>query len=182
MKQIKLTIASKNPAKIKAVRDCLDDLKIEMEILAVATESGVSPQPFSIVETKRGAVNRASSALGEGTGLAIGLEGGVFELDGSLYLCNWGALATSDGKIYTAGGAQIPLPEEISRKLRNGLELGPVMDEYANEAGIRHHKGAIGFLTANLMNRGDMFRHIVKLLIGQYQLGSGSVACESKHL
>lgn len=182
MNHKKLAIASENPAKIKAVKNCLEDIGLEIEVLAVATDSGVSAQPFSIAETKQGAVNRALSALGDGIDLAIGLEGGVFELEGALYLCNWGALASSDGKIYTAGGAQIPLPEEIAQNLRIGLELGPVMDNYANEAGIRHHKGAIGLLTANLMNRGDMFSHVVKLLIGQYQLGCGSVACESKHL
>lgn len=60
------------------------------------------------------------------------------------------------------------LPEEIAEKLRDGKELGPVMDEYANEKGTRHHKGAIGILTANLISRTEMFEHIVKILVGQY--------------
>lgn len=173
MEKLKIAVASKNSAKIRAVEDCLTELAIQHEITAVDTDSGVSAQPFSIDETRWGAVNRAASAIGGAFDLAVGLEGGVYELDDTLYLCNWGALATADGKFYTAGGAQIPLPEEIAQKLKEGMELGPVMDDYANETGIRHDKGAIGILTAGLMNRGDMFGHIVKLLIGQYKLGSG---------
>lgn len=173
MNNLKIAVASKNKAKIRAVRDCLDELEIQHEITPVETDSGVSAQPFSVAETRQGAVNRASSALGSGYDLAIGLEGGVFELEGKLYLCSWGALAASDGKVYTAGGAQIPLPEEIAQKLKEGSELGPIMDDYANETGIRHDKGAIGILTAGLMNRGNMFGHIVKLLVGQFQVGSG---------
>ncbi|WP_422122874.1 DUF84 family protein [Planococcus sp. X10-3] len=173
MNSLKVAVASQNPAKISAVKECFNELGIQAEIFAVETASGVSAQPLSIAETRQGAVNRAASALEENFDMAIGLEGGVFELDGAMFLCNWGALASSDGKIYTAGGAQIPLPEEIARDLRNGLELGPVMDQYADETGIRHHKGAIGILTAGLMNRGDIFGHIVKLLVGQKQLDSG---------
>ncbi len=173
MKILKVAVASKNPAKIKSVQDGFEEIGNPIVLISVEADSGVSAQPFSIEETKQGAVNRATSSLGDSFDLAIGLEGGVFELEGGLYLCNWGALAAADGKTYIAGGAQIPLPEEISRKLKEGLELGPVMDDYANESGIRHDKGAIGILTDGLMNRGDMFGHIVKLLIGQYRLGSG---------
>lgn len=173
MNNFKIAVASKNPAKIRAVEDCLAELAIQCEITAVETDSGVSAQPFSVEETRQGAVNRAVAAVAGGFDFAVGLEGGVYDFDGTLYLCNWGALSTADGKVYTAGGAQIPLPDVIAQKLRDGLELGPVMDEYANETGIRHDKGAIGILTAGLLNRGEMFGHIVKLLIGQYRLGIG---------
>ncbi|MFC3211972.1 DUF84 family protein [Planomicrobium okeanokoites] len=173
MKKMSIAVASKNPAKISAVEDCLAELAVPCEITAVETDSAVSAQPFSIKETRQGAVNRAVSAIEGGYDFAVGLEGGVYELDGTMYVCNWGALATSTGKLYTAGGAQIPLPEEIAVEVRNGQELGPVMDAYANEAGIRQYKGAIGILTDGLIHRGEMFAHIVKMLIGQYRLGSG---------
>ena len=45
-------------------------------------------------------------------------------------LCNWGALILPDGNEFTAGGAQIPLPEEIAEELLAGKELGPVIDSY----------------------------------------------------
>lgn len=171
MKKNRAAIASKNPAKINAVSSVLKNLEWTIDLSAVDAESEVSAQPFSQQETRQGAVNRAKNALEE-FDFAIGLEGGVYEMEEILYLCNWGALATQDGRLFTAAGAQIPLPAEIAASLYKGTELGPVMDDYANESGIRHHKGAIGILTDGLVNRGEMFSHVVKLLIGQYQLDS----------
>lgn len=168
MKKIRAAIASKNPAKINAVSTVLKNIEWAVDLSAIDADSEVSAQPFSQQETRQGAVNRAKNALGE-YDFAIGLEGGVYEVEGILFLCNWGALATQDGHVFTAAGAQIPLPEEIADGLRKGTELGPIMDEYANESGIRQHKGAIGILTNGLVNRGEMFGHVVKLLIGQYQ-------------
>ncbi len=167
MKKIQAGIASKNPAKVQAVADTLDALGYTFDLVSAETASGVSEQPRSLSETRQGAINRAT-ALSAQVDLAIGLEGGVYELGDEMYLCNWGALVTKDGKLYTASGAQIPLPDEIAVELRAGGELGPIMDAYANESGIRHHKGAIGVLTAGLIKRDEMFGHIVKILLGQY--------------
>ena len=59
------------------------------------------------------------------------------------------------------------LPEEIANKLRDGKELGPVMDEFTNTQNIRHTEGAVGIFTKGLIDRKSMFEHIVTLLIGQ---------------
>ena len=171
MKKIQAGIASKNPAKINAVASTMEGLDYEFELASAEADSGVSDQPKSLAETRLGAINRAKTMSAESVDIAIGLEGGIYELEGEMYLCNWGALATNDGKIYTAAGAQLPLPEEIAEKLRAGGELGPVMDAYVNESGVRHHKGAVGVLTAGVVNRDEMFSHIVKLLFGQYVRG-----------
>lgn len=168
MNKLKVAIASHNPAKIDAVSAVLKKLQMNFELAALDADSGVSAQPFSLAETRLGAVNRAQSAILQEFDLAFGLEGGVYELEGTLYLCNWGALSTTEGRIYTAAGAQIPLPEVLADELRAGRELGPVMDEYAEEIGIRNHKGAIGILTAGLVKRNEMFEHIVELLAGQF--------------
>ncbi len=182
MTKIQAVIASNNPAKINAVSAILAELDMAYDLHSAETDSGVSAQPFSLEETRLGAINRAQQALGDEKDIAIGLEGGVYELDGVMYLCNWGALFSKSGKLYTAGGAQIPLPNSVAASLRAGEELGPVMDEYTKESGIRHHKGAVGIFTAGLVNRDEMFQHIVKLLVGQYLLNGDSVACVPKHL
>jgi inosine/xanthosine triphosphatase len=172
MKKFQAAIASGNPAKINAVSAVLTEIGFTFDLLHEETDSGVSAQPFSLEETRLGAVNRAKQALNGGLDAAIGLEGGVYVLEGTLYLCNWGALITKEGALYTAAGAQIPLPSDIAAPLKEGMELGPVMDEYAQETGIRKHKGAVGILTAGLVNRDEMFQHIVKLLMGQYLRGA----------
>lgn len=167
--RMKVAIGTHNRAKVKAVQNVLHEFFDDVEFQEVNVPSNVSNQPFSDEETRQGAINRAINAL-EATGadMNFGLEGGVQEIDGMMYCCNWGALALKDGQVLTAAGAQFMLPDEIAAKLKEGQELGPVIDEWVNEKDTRHHQGAIGVLTAGLIDRTEMFEHIVKNLIGQY--------------
>ncbi|NRD76153.1 DUF84 family protein [Bacillus sp. BRMEA1] len=163
---MRVMIGSKNPAKITAVRNCFSNQ--EAEIIALDIPSGVSDQPFSDEETIKGAINRAVGALKAGGQIGIGLEGGVQETNSGLVICNWGALASENMKPIIAGGARFLLPEEVAVRLRAGEELGPVMDDYAKKQNVRKHEGAVGIFTNGLVNRVDMFTHVMKLLVGQY--------------
>jgi inosine/xanthosine triphosphatase len=164
---MRIVIGSKNPAKITAVKNCFSDQ--EAEIVALDIPSGVNAQPFSDEETIKGAINRALGALREGNGaIGIGLEGGVQETSAGLLIVNWGALASENREPFIAGGARFLLPEEIAIRLRAGEELGPVMDDYAKQQNVRKHEGAVGIFTNGLVNRVDMFTHVMKLLAGQY--------------
>jgi len=166
---MKIAIGTKNAAKINAVENICNSLLDNVEYVTHDVPSLVAIQPIGDMETLQGAKNRAAQACKEdNSDMAFGLEGGVKELDGQLYLCNWGVLKTRLGQQYIAGGAQIPLPDDIANSLRNGGELGPLMDAYTNQKGIRHHEGAIGVFTNGIVKRGEMFEHIVILLVGQY--------------
>jgi inosine/xanthosine triphosphatase len=164
---MKIIIGSKNPAKIKAVKNVFPE---EFEMVSMDIPSGVHDQPFSDEETIKGAVNRATKALMEGQGeIGIGLEGGVHETREGLLICNWGALASKDMEPIIAGGARLLLPEEIAERLRNGEELGPVMDDYTNVKNVRKHEGAVGIFTNGQLSRVTMFTHVMKMLVGQYE-------------
>lgn len=168
---LKIIIGSKNPAKIAAVKNVFTE---NAEIVSLNIPSGVSEQPFSDEETIEGAINRAKKALWEGAGdIGIGLEGGVHETSQGLLVCNWGALVTNGMDPIIAGGARIILPEEIAKRLRCGEELGPVMEDYANMKNVRKHEGAVGVFTNGYINRVDMFTHVMKMLVGQYQYKLG---------
>ena len=164
---MKIIIGSKNPAKITAVKKSFTH---EDEIFALDIPSGVREQPFSDEETIKGAINRAIGALNQGNGdIGIGLEGGVQETSYGLFICNWGALVSNEGEPIIAGGARIPLPEEVAIRLRAGEELGPVMEDYAKKKNVRKHEGAVGIFTNGLVNRSEMFTHVMNLLVGQYK-------------
>ncbi|WP_100332089.1 DUF84 family protein [Bacillus xiapuensis] len=166
-----IAIGSTNKAKERAVIQAMTAAGVEAQILPVGVSSGVSDQPFSDEETRRGAVNRARTALlTVEADVGIGLEGGVMETAEGLFLCNWGALAAKDQQVITAGGARILLPSFIASRLRKGEELGPVMDEYCQRAGIRQKEGAVGVFSNGLVTRDEMFLHVAKLLWGQYSL------------
>ncbi|TLS39407.1 DUF84 family protein [Pseudalkalibacillus caeni] len=159
-------IGSKNPVKVKAVEEVIDDGKA----VSLNVPSGVSEQPFSDEETRLGAINRAKAVVERGkVEIGIGLEGGVEEIDGQFFVCNWGAIADKNGTVHQAGGARFPLPDVIGEKLRKGEELGPIMSEYARIKEVNKKEGAIGIFTDGALDRKEMYVHIVKILIGQFK-------------
>ncbi|MFS0574823.1 DUF84 family protein [Sporosarcina sp. 179-K 3D1 HS] len=169
-------IGSTNNAKVQAATEIIKRQypSANLETRDVASE--VSDQPFGDEETMAGAVNRAkAAALTKKGAVGIGLEGGVRMVGRQMYLCNWGALSLPDGKIFTAAGAQVPLPLEIAEQLLGGKELGPVVDEYFQASGIRQREGAIGMFTAHLVNRSQLFEHILLLLIGQLEFSENNL-------
>jgi inosine/xanthosine triphosphatase len=171
---MRVSVGSKNPAKINAVKEAFKEY--QYEIISIDAESGVSEQPMSDEETIKGAINRAIQAAEKaGADIGIGLEGGVQQTPYGLVLCNWGALAAKGMEPIIAGGARLPLPVEVARQLLNGAELGPVMDEYAKKQNVRKSEGAVGIFTNGQINRSEMFTHVMKLLAGQYeyQIGQG---------
>lgn len=166
-----ITIGSKNFAKVEAVKRVFT----EEEVISLSVPSLVSEQPFSDDETIKGALNRAENALQAGsTYIGIGLEGGVVEMLDGLFLCNWGALVDRNGFSTIAGGARLRLPDEVAEQVRQGKELGPVMDDYARKRDVRQLEGAVGILTNGKINRLEMFQHVVMLLAGQYEFTSKS--------
>lgn len=167
---MKVGIGTTNKAKVGAVLSVMT--KHFHDILTfehISVDSGVSAQPMSTEETRNGAINRSKNVLAQtNANLAFGLEGGVTMIGDVMYLCNWGALALENGIVFTAAGAQIPLPKEIADQLLAGRELGPVMDDLVHQLDTRQNIGAIGVLTDGMMDRKEMFEHILQQLVGQY--------------
>ncbi|MCG5103845.1 DUF84 family protein [Oceanobacillus alkalisoli] len=166
---MKVRIGSKNPTKIHACEAVFKEYTVE----GISVPSGVSPQPKTDEETRRGAINRAIAAFNlRETDIGVGLEGGVMLLNGSLYLTNWGALAVSHDEIYTAAGARIALPSAFLPELKQGKELGDIMEEYAQKENIRSNEGAIGIFTNDQIDRSTMFTHVTQILRGQLEYWS----------
>lgn len=170
MNLLKIAIGTTNPAKVQAIQKAFDEQYKEVQFQCLKTESYVSEQPMSDQETIEGALNRAKNVLkATDSDVGIGLEGGVSETLYGMFVCNWGALVDRQGNEIIGGGARISLPNEISRELKAGKELGPLMDEYTQRTGIRKKEGAVGVFTNGLVTRETMFLHVVQLLLGQWQ-------------
>lgn len=166
---MEIAIGTTNKAKTQAVEAIVNQYFEKVTFTYFKAASQVSDQPMTTEETRLGAMNRANNAsTATGAALSFGLEGGVTEIAGEMYVCNWGALTLADGTIFTAAGAQIRLPEEIAQEIRVGKELGPVMEHYTQRLDIRQGAGAVGIFTQGIVTRQKMFEHIVALLVGQY--------------
>lgn len=156
---LRVALGSLNRAKREAVVRALAAFEVRGEIECVDVPSGVRAQPLSDDETRRGAIERAQRARNEtGADLGIGLEGGVEETPHGMLLVNWAAVAHGEGEIAVGGGLRITLPDEVAEGVRQGRELGDVMDAWVGQTGIRHGDGAIGVLTGGRITRSDMFR------------------------
>ncbi|RXI98599.1 DUF84 family protein [Anaerobacillus alkaliphilus] len=163
---MRVAIGSKNPTKVAAVEGVLGS---SFEIVALDVPSEVSEQPFGDEETIRGAVNRAKACLKSvNVDFAIGLEGGVTETEYGLMVINWGALVDYKGNVFIASGARAVLPGEVSAEINHGKTLGQAMDVYTKRNGVSKKEGAMGIITNGRLNRDEMFAHVIKVLIGQY--------------
>lgn len=158
-----VSVGSTNPVKIAAVRAVLARVAPHAVVTGVAVASGVPDQPWGDVETIAGARARARRALETtGTALAVGLEGGVVEEpDGRVRTCAWAVVVGRDGREGMGGSLAMPLPERVAVRLRAGEELGLAMDAEARVSGTRTGRGAVGILTAGLIDRQAAYEPLV---------------------
>jgi len=159
----RVAVGSTNPVKIAAVRAVLRRLHAQADVVGVAVASGVPDQPFGDEETQRGAESRARAALERSEAdLAVGLEGGVVrEADGSLRTCAWAVAIDRQGRRGVGGSLAMPLPAMVARRIDAGEELGQAMDAVAQTVGTKHGRGAVGILTAGLIDRQGAYEILV---------------------
>lgn len=169
-----IAVGSTNPVKLAAVRGVIAPLAPDAHFLTAAVASGVPDQPFGDDETIRGALTRARGAR-ESTGadLGVGLEGGVVEMpDGGMRTCAWAAIVGSDGREGIGGSLAMPLPANVAALIRDeGLELGVAIDRVIGTTNVKHRQGAVGVLTAGLVDRQRAYEILVTYALSPWLRG-----------
>lgn len=174
-----IAVGSTNIVKINAVKIAVAHIWPDAVVTGFETESGVSEQPRSDLETKTGSMNRAIQALNilEQTGgvdlfgkdnlrLGVGLEGGVDETADGLVNVVWCSVVDPEENIFSSSGARFVLPETIAKEIRGGKEMGPVMDFLMDDVDTKKKQGMIGTVTRGFYNRTDEYASIARLTIG----------------
>lgn len=169
---MRIGVGTENPVKIGATEDAVSDL-VGATVEPVAVESGVSEQPYGHGETIEGAETRAARTDDRGGfDLAVGIEGGVAEyetVDG-LFLVMWAAV--TDGETMARGsGPSLRLPANVARRIDEGEELGPVMDDLLDTEGVARDQGAAGVLTGGTVDRRAALRAAVAGALGPFVTG-----------
>lgn len=159
----RVVVGSLNPVKIAAVHAVLLRVVTDSHVKGVEVASGVPDQPFGDLETQQGAETRARAALAATDAeLAVGLEGGVVvEADGSMRTCAWAVAIDRAGTRGVGGSLSMPLPGIVAARVRAGEELGYAMDAVAQTVGTKHGRGAVGILTAGLIDRQRAYETLV---------------------
>lgn len=166
---MKIAVGSTNPTKTRAVENVLHSVYDAIELMALEVPTGISAQPVGDEETRQGALNRARAAL-ELTDAewGLGLEGGIIETEFGVMTNAWCVIVARDGRIGVGGSANMLLPQVVAdRVLKDGIELGAAMDEYANIADVKRGPGAIGVLTHGLLTRQGAYEYIIKLALAR---------------
>jgi inosine/xanthosine triphosphatase len=165
---MRVGVGSGNPVKRRAAATVVaDDATVE----SVPVESGVGEQPRGHPETIEGAETRARNVLLADTGydLGVGIEGGVAEFEGTggLFLVMWAAV-TDGGRVGHGAGPSLRLPASIADRVREGAELGPVMDDVLGTEGIAEREGAAGVLTDDRIDREEALATAVAGALGPF--------------
>lgn len=172
-----LFVGSSNPVKINAVTIAASEAWPDFIVQGYEVESGIPAQPMGDDETRLGAENRAKAALRLGIrdrgseigqeNLGVGLEGGVFETEsGDLWSTVWVVVADQQRNLHHANGARFKIPESIATPIREGREMGLVVNKMFGGQDVRRANGAIGVVTKNFVDRTEEYAAIAKLALG----------------
>ena len=166
---LKVVVTSNNPVKIAAVREAfLSQFPLrEIQIIAVAVDSGVADQPMSDEETRQGARNRVAHArlkIPEAD-YWVGLEGGLDYFDHHLMAFAWMVVASSDNRFSETRSATLPLPPQVQELISSGLELGDANDRVFSTLNSKQGGGAYGLLTNGLMTREGIYTQTLILAL-----------------
>ncbi len=157
---MKIVVGSKNPAKVEAVREILQDYPHLKDAIVegIEIDSMVGDQPKSLTEVLTGAMNRARGGFEE-CEYSIGLESGLMEVpftkSGHMDVC---ACAIFDGTEFHLGlssGWEFP-DKEINRLImEEGLDMAQAINKVGlvSDPAIGSGQGAIGILTKGRLDR-----------------------------
>lgn len=162
-----IAVGSTNPVKIAAAQSAAADLG-EVEVRGFEVLSGVSSQPRSDRETRSGAAARAKEALRSHpqATLGIGFEGGVHEEDGHMYNVVWCSVMDREDNHFEASGARFLMAPLLADGIRQGKELGPLLDELLRDANTKQKQGMVGTVTRGYITRTEEYAGIARLAIG----------------
>ncbi len=148
---VDVAVGSLNRVKVEAVRTVMERIFGSVRITAVDVSSGVPPQPFE-EQTRLGAVNRAEAALGSHD-MAVGIEAGVFRKEDGLYDVQYCAVLDREGRLTVGMGSGFMYPPRVAEMVLGGMTVGDAMKEVFGAADAGKRQGAVGILSAGLLDR-----------------------------
>jgi inosine/xanthosine triphosphatase len=163
-----IVVGSINDGKIKGVHAAFEAAfprQGPYKIIGVEVDSGVRQQPFGDEECRRGAFNRATSALqckpcGD---FGVGVESGLCVMeDGLCFDRAWVAVLHKDGRTGFSTSVSVPVPTRLlARVISEGSGLGRVTDDILGEKDTRLRGGYSGMVTNRALMRTSDVRNAV---------------------
>lgn len=166
---MKVVVASTNPVKRRAVEDAFSAQFPDQAIdyVAINVSSGVSDQPMSDVETRRGARMRATNAADAvpDADFWVGLEGGLDDIDDQLMAFAWMVVSDAHGVRGEARTVTLPLPPAVRALVESGMELGDANDRVFATLNSKQAGGAYGLLTNGRYTREGVYSQALTIAL-----------------
>lgn len=169
---MKVVLGSKNSDKVKILENALRELHLDVSVRGVEVDSEITDQPLDKETTKIGAINRAENArkVEPKADFWFGLEGGLHDYGEEYHLITYACLIDKDGNEYIGEGEEIPLPREVSEKVRKGKWFGKVIRSFAESHEIDE----------NLISRNVPFTQAIQNAYANYLVKKGSLGYRQK--
>jgi inosine/xanthosine triphosphatase len=168
---MKIIVGSKNPSKVEAVKEILNDYNdfSKAEVIGLEVSSGVDNQPKSLDETIKGAMNRAKACFID-CDYSIGLESGLMKIPHTKtgYM-DFTCCAIFDGKNVCLGlSSCFEYPKEITRLvLEEGIDINQafIKKGLTKNPKLGSAEGAIGFLTKGRVIRREYTKQAIQMAL-----------------
>lgn len=165
----KFAVASENPVKIQAAKECLQCLfeDADIDLIAVVVKTEIDEQPLDLLVTKKGAKQRAIKCFEKTSRISIGIEDGVYK-DGdeckNICICY-----VFDGQNFAEGkSSSFLIPAEVAKFLYDenlDLEQAMLKAGLTNKENLGSQEGAIGVFSKGKLNRIDYTKQAVNLAL-----------------
>ena len=164
-----IAVGSKNPVKIQSAINGFEAMfpTIKFSVQSFDVPSGVSDQPMSDEETRRGATNRAKSlkSVAPAADYFVGIEGGIEVIDNTFFANAWIVILDTDENVAQGRSGSFALPPKVKQLVESGVELGHANDEVFSEHNSKQMGGAVGSLTCGLISRQSLYEHAMGLAL-----------------
>ncbi|MBI4008975.1 inosine/xanthosine triphosphatase [Candidatus Roizmanbacteria bacterium] len=165
-----VAVGSKNPTKIRPVREVFSHHFKKIDIRAVNVASGVKDQPQHVDEIYQGALNRALNGLKKvkNADYGVGIEGGIHR-----YKHGWfeqSIVVIVDKKLNIGVGASggLVLPKKIIQEIQTGKNLEQAVDKYFKTNKIGEGIGMFGIFTKGVVTRAEGVKHGVAFALARF--------------
>jgi inosine/xanthosine triphosphatase len=155
-----VAVGTQNPVKTSAVAHILKRLfKDEFDVIRVDVDTSIPKQPIGLKQIIKGAVSRARKAVSatKGAELGIGIEAGLVRIPFTMtgyFDIQFAAIVDTGGNLTIGCGSGFEYPPAVvSEVLKEGKEVGDVMETLTGIDRIGEKIGAIGYLSHGELDR-----------------------------
>lgn len=145
---MKIALGTESKKKRELLEEALSQFGIDYTLEVFPVPSGVSDQPITRAETKRGSVNRAKRALKQSidADIGVGIEVGYHrDRHGEYEMFCWATIIDNKDKITSAQSHSLILPAFYQDIIHKNLYLGDHVDTYLElqTTQIHQHVGVL---------------------------------------